>query len=235
PVSLRAWLTPAVPMEREPATLHLEISDDGSLGWAMPTQIDAPHMTLQPLPEQLREETRDGVVAIVHDYRWRVLPLKSESLGIRFGMENGAGLTNYLSGNMEFGDEGLIRKTPVENLDIILAGPVTPNPSELLSSARMEELLNTLSGTYSFVIVDSAPILGMADSVSLSSFVDGVIMVAKFGSTTRDALKGTKRIFDYINAKVLGMIVNGIKVNDMQYGYYSYHYSSYYGRDEDEG
>lgn len=86
PVSLRAWLTPAVPMEREPATLHLEISDDGSLGWAMPTQIDAPHMTLQPLPEQLREETRDGVVAIVHDYRWRVLPLKSESLGIRFGM-----------------------------------------------------------------------------------------------------------------------------------------------------
>ena len=162
--------------------------------------------------------------------------LRKSCLHRVFGMENGAGLSNYLSGNMEFGDKELIRKTHVENLDIILAGPVSPNPSELLSSARMEELLKTLSGMYSFVIIDSAPILGMADSVSLSSFVDGVIMVAMFGRTTRDALKGTKRIFDYINAKVLGVIVNGIKENDMHYGYYSYHYSSYYGSGNgDEG
>ncbi len=86
PVSLRTLLTPSVPMEREPAILHLEIRDDGSLNWAIPRQIDAPHITLQALPEQMREEQHDGATSIVHDYRWRVLPLKGESLSIRFGM-----------------------------------------------------------------------------------------------------------------------------------------------------
>jgi len=85
-VSLRAWLAPAVPMEREPTTLHLEIRDDGSLGWAMPTQLEAPHTTLRPLPEQLREEQHEGAPSIVHVYRWRVLPLKHGSLSIAFGM-----------------------------------------------------------------------------------------------------------------------------------------------------
>ena len=86
PVSLRALLTPAVPMEREPAILHLEIRDDGSLNWAMPTQLDAPHITLRPLPEAMHEEQHAGATSIVHDYRWRVLPLKGESLSIHFGM-----------------------------------------------------------------------------------------------------------------------------------------------------
>ena len=85
-VNLRAWLTPPVPMEREPSTLHLEIRDDGSLNWAMPTQLEAPHITLHPLPEQMREETHAGVTTLVHDYRWSVLPLKGDSLRISFGM-----------------------------------------------------------------------------------------------------------------------------------------------------
>ncbi len=85
-VSLRTLLTPSVPMEREPALLLLEIRDDGSLNWSMPTQLDAPHIALRPLPEQQREEQHDGATSIVHEYRWRVLPLKSESLSINFGM-----------------------------------------------------------------------------------------------------------------------------------------------------
>ena len=85
-VNLRAWLTPSVPMEREPSTLHLEIRDDGSLNWAMPTQIEAPHITLHPLPEQMREETHAGITTLVHVYRWSVLPLKGDSLRISFGM-----------------------------------------------------------------------------------------------------------------------------------------------------
>ncbi|MDA8326906.1 MAG: polysaccharide biosynthesis tyrosine autokinase [Nitrospiraceae bacterium] len=152
-----------------------------------------------------------------------------------FGVENGPGLSNYLSGNLEFQDEGFIRKTPVENLDMILAGPVPPDPSALLGSERMKELLNRLSGIYNFVIIDSAPMLGMADSIVLSSFVDGVIMVVMSGQTTRSALKETKRVFDYVNAKVLGVIMNGIRSGDMHYGYYSYYYgSSYYGGGDPE-
>ena len=80
-VTVRAWLAPELPMEREPVTLHLEIHDDGSLNWARPTQLDAAHIALRPLREQIRDDSSG-----VHDYRWTVLPLKSGSLGIAFGM-----------------------------------------------------------------------------------------------------------------------------------------------------
>ena len=85
-VSLLAWLTPEVPLEREPATLHLEIRDDGSLTWSMPAQLDAPHITLRPLPEEISKEASAGVINTMHHYRWRVLPLKNGSLSIGFGM-----------------------------------------------------------------------------------------------------------------------------------------------------
>ena len=85
-VTLLAWLTPEVPLEREPSTLHLEIRDDGSLTWTMPTQLDAPHITLRPLPEEISEEVSAGVINTTHHYRWRVLPLKNGSLSIGFGM-----------------------------------------------------------------------------------------------------------------------------------------------------
>ena len=85
-VALRAWLTPVLPMEREAATLHLEIRDDGSLLWSRPTQLNAPHIVLRALPEQMHKETRTDTFGTVREYRWRVLPLKNGSLGIAFGM-----------------------------------------------------------------------------------------------------------------------------------------------------
>lgn len=145
-----------------------------------------------------------------------------------FGLENGEGLSNYLSGNLEFQADGFIRKTPVENLDLVLAGPLPPDPSALLGSAKMKEFVGRLAGMYNFVIIDSAPVLGMADSAVLSSFVDGVIAVVMSGQTTREELKETKRIFDYMGSNVLGVIVNGIKPSE-RYGYYPYYGSYAYG------
>ncbi len=159
--------------------------------------------------------------------------LRRPNLHQIFGLGNGRGLSTYLSGNMEFGEEGLIRNTSVPSLDIITAGPVPPNPSELLGSARMKELLERLGKTYNFVIIDSAPVLGMADSVCLGSFVDGVIAVALSGRTTRDSLKETKKVLEYVNAKVLGLVINGVRGNGMRNGYYSY-YSPYYRDDSQE-
>ncbi len=156
--------------------------------------------------------------------------LRRASLHRIFGLGNGGGLSTYLSGNMEFGEEGLIRNTPVPALDVITAGPVPPNPSELLGSARMKELLERLGKSYNFVIIDSAPVLGMADSVCLGSFVDGVIAVAQSGRTTRDSLKEAKKVLEYVNAKVLGLVINGVRGNGMKYGYYSYY--SPYSRDD---
>lgn len=86
PILVHAWLPPKVPMEREPTTLHLQISDDGSVTWDTPIEVDAPHTTLHLVAEKTREELQSGSTRIVHEYRWLVLPLKAGSLKIDFGM-----------------------------------------------------------------------------------------------------------------------------------------------------
>ncbi len=142
-------------------------------------------------------------------------------------LDNSRGLSTFLTGNMEF-DDNLIRRTSVEGLDTITAGPTPPNPSELLGSARMKDLLDALYSIYDFVIIDSAPLLGMTDSLYLSSFVDGVVLVIRAGKTPQDALLETKRMLGKIDAKILGVVINAVKEKDLRYGYYSYYYSSYY-------
>ncbi len=152
--------------------------------------------------------------------------LRKPMLNQKFGITNEVGLSTFLSGNIEF-NEGLIKKTNIKGLDIITSGPVPPNPSELLGSARMRDLLDALYTLYDFVLIDSAPVLGMTDSLYLSSFTEGVIIVIKAGKTSRDALKETKRLLNKIGAKILGVVLNDLKEQDMKYGYY-YYYSSYY-------
>jgi len=156
--------------------------------------------------------------------------LRAPNLHRRLDADNAVGLSTYLSGNM--GLEGLIKPTPIEDLFIITSGPIPPNPSELLWSSRMRELVEELNSRFNYTIIDSPPVLGMTDSVYLSRFADGVIIVVKAGSTPKNALLETKKILGNVNAKILGIVLNGIKENDMNYGYYSYYYSSYY-KDKD--
>jgi len=143
------------------------------------------------------------------------------------------GLSSFLTGNIEFGD-GLIKRTKVENLDIIPAGIIPPNPSELLSSYRMRDLINGLFTLYSFVVIDSPPLLGLSDSIILSTLTDGVIVVVRSGNTPRDLVVQTKKLLYGVNARILGVVLNGIKESDLRYGSYSY-YSSYYYDESTDG
>lgn len=145
-------------------------------------------------------------------------------------VDNGVGLSTCLSGNYNFdGTEGrLIKDTNIKGLKIITAGTTPPNPHELLHSARMKALLDSLHARFNFVIIDAPPLIGMPDSVMLSSMVDGTVMVVKAGDTPRDALSAAKHIFRSVNAKLLGVVLNGVKKQDLKYGFYSYYYSSYF-------
>ncbi|MBT9613992.1 MAG: BatD family protein [Burkholderiales bacterium] len=83
-VSLRAWVSPETPMAREPATLHLEIHDEGDLTWNAPTQLDAPNIHLRAQTETTREVQQDGVAVRLREYRWTLLALKSGSQSVTF-------------------------------------------------------------------------------------------------------------------------------------------------------
>ncbi len=118
--------------------------------------------------------------------------LRKPRLHSFFKVDNKTGLSKYLSGHVEFdGNNGkLIRPTSLKGISVITSGPTPPNPSELLYSARMKDLLDALQSMYSFVIIDAPPVMGMPDSLLLSSLVDGTVLVVKAGQTQKTALVG---------------------------------------------
>jgi capsular exopolysaccharide synthesis family protein len=156
--------------------------------------------------------------------------LRAPKLHHSFELDNKIGLSNCLSGNALFdpGDSSLVRPTPTKGLNVITTGPVPANPSELLFSSRMKELLDSLSTHFNFVIIDAPPVMGISDSVFLSTIVDGTILVVKAGETPIDALVATKKIFRNVNTNLLGFVLNGVKKADLRYGYYSHYFSSYF-------
>lgn len=146
----------------------------------------------------------------------------------KFQADNYTGLSNFLAGGMKF-HEGLIKKTSVEELDIITSGPASHlSPSELLGSERMRRMLHALNGLYNFILIDSTPVMGMSESMYLSSLADGVIMVARPGQTGREALIESARLLRRANARLLGVVLNGVREDCLRYGRYSNYISSYY-------
>ncbi len=142
------------------------------------------------------------------------------------------GLSLYLSGTQE--RNGLVVPTAVSNLFFIPAGPVPPNPAELLSSARMKQLLGELSKEYDHIILDSPPLLSITDATVLSVMVDGVVLVVRFGKTTREVLRHMRQMLHNVNARVLGVVLNGVALNSVDYYYYYYSYYGYGYRQDDQ-
>lgn len=136
------------------------------------------------------------------------------------------GLSNIIAGT-----EALEECTyQYKGIDVIPAGIVPPNPLELLSSKRFEELLATLADKYDRVIIDSAPTQAVSDSLVLSSHVDGVLYVVKSDSTTTHiAEEGLQRL-TRVNAHVLGVVLNQFDASHAaKYGGYGKGYYDYYG------
>jgi capsular exopolysaccharide synthesis family protein len=98
------------------------------------------------------------------------------------------------------------------------SGPLPPNPAELLASARLGDILKNLSGLAEYILIDSAPILLVADAVSVASRVDGVIIVAKAGRTTTDQARETRNTLERVGARLVGVVVSGVKAPS-SYGY----------------
>ena len=151
-----------------------------------------------------------------------------------FEVDNSSGLTAFLTGHTDF-DGDLIQETKVPNLDVIPAGIIPPNPSQLLDSSRMRELINALEPLYSFIIIDAPPILGLSDTLILSTMTDGVIIVVRAGDTPKDSVIQARKLLRGVNGKILGVVLNGVRESDLKYGSYYYYYSYYYYDEDSDG
>jgi len=146
-----------------------------------------------------------------------------------FSEENGVGLSNFLSGNVDL--EAIVKKAEIPNLFYIPSGPIPPNPSELINSNLFKSLLESLEGRFDHIVCDSPPVLGFADSIILSTIVDGMIFVTVGGKTPRETLQRAKGLLLQANAKILGVIINRVNIERSEYGYYYYRYHYYYGKE----
>jgi capsular exopolysaccharide synthesis family protein len=120
----------------------------------------------------------------------------------------GLGLTNYLTGQTQL--DQVIKPTPVEGLDILPAGSKAPNPAELLSSSAMTDLIETLSSEYDFIVLDSPPILPVADGLTLSRVVDSVVLVVRSQITDREMAQESRRRLLRVKARLLGVVLNDL-------------------------
>jgi polysaccharide biosynthesis transport protein len=144
------------------------------------------------------------------------------------GLKDGAGLTSVLTGH---GDAfGLIRKTSVENLSLLSRGASSPNPADLLGSGKMRQILDALAGQFRFIVIDSAPLLPVTDTVLLSRHVDGVILVARGDHVSRNLVRKARERLDSVQARILGVVLNGVDIENPEYGEYREVYRSYYTR-----
>jgi len=156
--------------------------------------------------------------------------LRRPRLHRTLGLDQNEGLSNYLSGNADLND--IIHDTDIPNLRVIPGGPIPPNPSELLGSPRLDVLLGRFleENRFDHLVLDSPPLLSVADSVVLSSTVESTILVVRSGSTRREALTQSAARLRHSRANVIGVVLNAV-TEETGY-YYRYRYRRYYTEKE---
>lgn len=142
--------------------------------------------------------------------------LRKPTIHELFGLSAGPGLTDMLLGaeDVPYQDCG------IENLRIITAGPLPPNPSEMLGSRRMGDVINRLKSEADMVLFDTPPVVIVTDAAVLATRVDGVLLVVSAGKTRRELAQRAKGLLDKVNAPLLGVVLNNVKYEPKIHHYY---------------
>ncbi|NLY43116.1 MAG: CpsD/CapB family tyrosine-protein kinase, partial [Clostridiaceae bacterium] len=154
--------------------------------------------------------------------------LRKPKLHRIFGLSNEYGITTILAKRESYNMH--LRESSIENLHVLTSGPIPPNPSELLSSNSMKQLLESLRKEYDIMLIDAPPVGTVTDAAILSALVDGTILVAYSGHVEIEALQRARDLLDKVNANIIGVVLNRLAKNAQ--GNYYYYYYYYYGEDK---
>lgn len=144
--------------------------------------------------------------------------LRKPTVHYTFRQDNYIGLTNVLTKQARF--EEAIRKTDVEGLYVMTSGPIPPNPAELLGSDAMVGLLEEAYNEFDIVLLDTPPVLAVADAQILANQCDGTILVIHSGKTEIEAAQKAKEMLAAAKGKLLGAVLNQKKQKESEYYYY---------------
>jgi capsular exopolysaccharide synthesis family protein len=151
--------------------------------------------------------------------------LRRPTLHLHFGLQRARGLTDVIVGKLDL--EAALQPTRWAGLSAITCGYLPPNPAELLASTRLRDMLHNLRGRFDWVLVDTPPVLAMADTSILAPFVDGVILVVGAEVSTRPAVQRSIDQLRGVGGVVLGAVLNRVDLKRNAY-YYSHYYGDYY-------
>ncbi|MEZ5082529.1 MAG: polysaccharide biosynthesis tyrosine autokinase [Bacteroidales bacterium] len=143
--------------------------------------------------------------------------LRRPALFIDLELKNDTGISSYLIKNAKL--EEIIQPTKIKNLDLIAAGPIPPNPVELIASERTKELLDELKLQYDYIIIDSSPIGAVTDSYLLLNYTDINIFTVRHGISSKEAVKLNLKNLTTKQISNISVLINDVKLKKNSYGY----------------
>jgi capsular exopolysaccharide synthesis family protein len=147
-----------------------------------------------------------------------------------FGRVRNVGMSNLILQDVPEAD-AIVAVEQVPNLWLVTSGPIPPNPSELLGSGRVKELMARMRNAFTYVIIDTPPVNAVTDAAILASAASGTILVVEQGRTTFPALGHAKQLLDRVGAHTMGVVMNKVRASA---GSYAYEYG-YYGTPPTDG
>ena len=152
--------------------------------------------------------------------------MRNPTVHKNFNLSNKIGLSSCISMGTAVADA--VQETGIEGLDALTAGVIPPNPSELLGSERMKNILQRAKEEYDYVLIDTPPVMPVTDALIVSRFVDGVILTIGSGEVKVEMARDVKNQLVNAGANILGVVLNKVRSEHHGYGY-GYYY--YYGND----
>lgn len=171
------------------------------------------------LPNEGKTTTTVNLAASISQADQRVLlidgDLRKPKIHQYFSVSSAPGLTDYLSdvasARHKMDIFGIIHPTKYENLSVITSGTIPPNPAELLGSDFMRDFLNGISKDFDYIIIDTPPLNVVSDALPLIRESDGVVLVVRDNQTTHPELQKALSSLEFIDAKILGFVVNFVE------------------------
>jgi len=148
-----------------------------------------------------------------------------------FDLEREPGLSDCLTGAVAV--NVAVKKSKIPRLHVVTSGHIPSHPAELLGSTQMEKFLQLVRQYYDFILIDSPPIIAMADTLVIAKHTEGVVLVVSADQTKTMGLVKSKELLEANNARFTGVVVNRFNANKIYYSYYRYYYQNYYYYSDD--
>jgi succinoglycan biosynthesis transport protein ExoP len=211
----------------------------GSLLYSTPDGLPHVMMITSAQPSEGKTTTSYAVAASLARMGKKVLLIDADmrrpSLHRRIDSDNEQGLSTLLTSNISVAS--VTRSSPESNLTLVTSGPIPPSPTELLSGARLEQILQEAAASFDVVVLDCPPLLGLADAPMIAALADGVLFVVEADRSRHGSLKAALRRLRAMRPVILGGVLtkfDPLKTGNRYTSYYGYEYYQYQYRYGDD-